>query len=307
MRILVVGAGAIGGYFGGRLLAANRDVTFLVRPERARRLAADGLLVTSPHGDLALPAPPTVQTADLREPFDLVILSCKAYDLDGALEAFAPAVGPATAVLPLLNGMRHLDALDARFGADRILGGLCVISTTLDPGGRILHLNALHNLTFGERDGTPTRRIEAIDAVLGGAGFESRLSGAILQEMWEKWVFIASAAGLNCLLRGTVGDLVAAGGGDLAVALIEEAAAIAALHGFPPGAATLARVRGMLTEPGSGFVASMLRDLERGAPIEADHVVGDLLRRAGSLPCPVLGIAHAHLKTYEARRKREAK
>src|SRR5688572_19463643 len=132
MRFLVVGAGATGGYFGGRLLEVGRDVTFLVRPARAERLAAAGLVITSPAGDVAVLPPPTVLAANLRTPFDVVILACKAYDLEGAIASFAPAVGPNTAVVPLLNGMRHLDALDARFGADRVLGGSCFISAKLD-------------------------------------------------------------------------------------------------------------------------------------------------------------------------------
>src|SRR5262245_20008846 len=162
MRFLVVGAGATGGYFGGRLLEAGRDVTFLVRPARAERLAAAGLAITSPAGDVALAAPPTVLAADLRQPFDLVIPSCKAYDLDGAIESFAPAVGPRTAVVPLLNGMRHLDALDTRFGPDRVLGGSCFISTKLDDAGRIAHVSDIHRLVFGERSGGRSPRAEAI-------------------------------------------------------------------------------------------------------------------------------------------------
>ena len=172
MRFLVVGAGATGGYFGGRLLEAGRDVTFLVRPARAERLAAAGLTITSPAGNVTLPSPPTVLAADLRTPFDVVILSCKAYDLDGAIESFAPAVGPDTAVVPLLNGMRHLDALDARFGADRVLGGSCFISAKLDEGGRIAHVSDIHRLTFGERAGGRPR-VEPRRGH-GGAKFEAR-------------------------------------------------------------------------------------------------------------------------------------
>jgi 2-dehydropantoate 2-reductase len=153
MRFLVVGAGATGGYFGGRLLEAGRDVTFLVRSARAERLAASGPTIASPAGDVTLPSPPTVLAAELRAPFDVVILSCKAYDLEAAIESFAPAVGPQTAVVPLLNGMRHLDALDARFGADRVLGGSCFISAKLDEAGRIAHVSDIHRLTFGERTG----------------------------------------------------------------------------------------------------------------------------------------------------------
>src|ERR1700687_5824934 len=128
MRILVVGAGAIGGYFGGRLLQAARDVTFLVRPKRASELANSGLVVRSPSGDITLKNPPTVQADKLTEKFDVVILSCKAFDLDDAIKSFAPAVGPQTAVIPLLNGMRHLDVLDESFGNDRVLGGQCGIA-----------------------------------------------------------------------------------------------------------------------------------------------------------------------------------
>jgi 2-dehydropantoate 2-reductase len=304
MRLLVVGAGAIGGYFGGRLLAASRDVTFLVRARRAAELAASGLAIRSPFGDLDLSAPPTISAEALREPFDLVLLSCKAYDLDEAIRSFAPAVGPDTAILPLLNGMRHLNVLEARFGAGRVLGGLCLISTALDPGGRIRHLNDSHVLSFGERDGTRSPRIEAIAASLAGAGFDARLSPAILQEMWEKWVFIATAAGITCLMRAAIGDIVAAGAAELVTALLDECTAIAAAAGFPPGDSAKARSRAMLTAPGSGLTASMLRDIELGTRIEADHVIGDLLRRGGA--SPLLRVVHAHLKAYEARRARTA-
>ncbi|MDR3669438.1 MAG: 2-dehydropantoate 2-reductase [Holophaga sp.] len=308
MRILVVGAGATGGYFGGRLLAAGREVTFLVRPERRRRLAENGLVIRSGLGDVNLPAP-TVTADTLDRTFDLVLLSCKAYDLEGAIEGFAPAVGPETAILPLLNGMRHLDRLDERFGASRVLGGLCQISSALDPEGRILHLNTMHSLVFGERDGVRSARIQAVAAELAGCGFHDRLSDQVLLQMWEKWVFIASAAGINCLMRATVADIVAAGASGFALALVDECAGIAAAHGFPPREAWLQKARAMLTEPGAALTASMLRDLERGAPIEADHVVADLLRRGDPQPGanPMLRVVLAHLKAYEARRAREAR
>ena len=179
MRFLVVGAGATGGYFGGRLLEAGRDVTFLVRPARAERLAATGLTIASPAGNVTLRSPPTVLATELRTPFDAVILSCKAYDLDGAIESFAPAVGPDTAVVPLLNGMRHLDALDARFGADRVLGGSCFISAKLDEGGQIAHVSDIHRLAFGERSGGRSPRVEALAAAMAGAKFEAVASDEI--------------------------------------------------------------------------------------------------------------------------------
>jgi 2-dehydropantoate 2-reductase len=307
MRILVVGAGAIGGYFGARLLESGRDVTFLVRAKRAAQLAATGLIVKSPLGDIDLPHPPLIEAQDLRAPFDFIILSCKAYDLDGAIKSFAPAVGPNTLILPLLNGMRQLDALDQRFGAGAVLGGLCAISTTLDDQGRILHFSDFANLAYGARESAQADKAEALDKVLLNAGFDARRSGKIAQEMWEKWTFIASAAGLTCLMRAAVGDIEAAGGADLAVALYNECAEIAAGAGFAPREPARKFAGAMLTTPGSEFVASMLRDIERGAPIEADHIVGDLLHRqdARTERGSILRIAYIHLKAYEARRARE--
>ncbi|MBV8474660.1 MAG: 2-dehydropantoate 2-reductase [Hyphomicrobiales bacterium] len=307
MKILVVGAGGTGGYFGGRLLQAGRDVTFLVRPRRAALLAEHGLTIRSRFGDFHRPAPPTVIQANLDEPFDLILLSCKAYDLDSAIASFAPAVGPRTAILPLLNGMRHLESLAERFGAERVFGGLCIISATLGEDGTILHLNDLHGLTFGELDGTRSARIEAVAAALLDAGFAGRLSETIRQEMWEKWLFIAAAAGATCLMRAAVGDIVAAGAADLATGLIDECAAIATAQGFPPRPASLAMARVALTQPGSMLTASMLRDVENGMPVEADHILGDLLRRTGAADNrALLRVAYAHLKAYEARRAREA-
>jgi 2-dehydropantoate 2-reductase len=307
MRILVVGAGAMGGYFGGRLLEADCDVTFLVRPRRAAQLAKTGLVIRSKFGDAALPAPPTIAADALRAPFDLILLSCKAYDLEQAADSFAPAVGGNTAILPFLNGIGHIDYLVSRFGGGAVLGGQCVISTTLDADGRILHLNDTHLLSFGERDGSASARAEAVTTTLSGAKFDSRLSKTILQEMWEKWVFIATMAAINCLMRATVGDILAAGAKDLSLALLDECAGIATVEGFAPSEPIMTRNRAMLTTPGSTFAASMLRDIERGAPIEGDHIIGDLVRRgeARQRNIPLLRIAQAHLKAYEARRTRE--
>ena len=307
MRILVVGAGALGGYFGGRLKEADRDVTFLVRPRRAEQLAKSGLTVRSPKGDISISAPPTVVAEQLSAPFDLILLSCKAYDLQGAMDSFAPAVGANTAILPLLNGMKHLDLLGARFGGNAVLGGQCIISATLDGEGRVLHLNDSHFVSFGEQNGAKSPRAVAIAEAFSGAKFDSQLSTAILHEMWEKWAFIAAAAGICCLMRGTFGDIAAAGASQLGSDMFTECCAIAAKNAFKPGETAVKRSVGTLTAAGSPIAASMLRDIERGAPIEADHIIGDLLARGSARPVdyPLLQIAYAHLRTYEARRQRE--
>ena len=303
MRTLVVGAGAIGGYFGGRLLEANRDVTFLVRPRRAAELAADGLRIRSRLGDVTIPAPAAIVAENLAETFDLVLLSLKAYDLEGAMETFAPAVGPGTAILPLLNGMRHLETLGERFGAARVLGGTCVIAATLNEKHEIAHLNEAASLSFGERDGSMSERVRNIADLMTGARFDAHASAAILLDMWEKWVFLATLAGGTCLMRAAIGDIAAAPGGtDMVLRLLEECRGIAAGEGYAPREAFLDRTRGMLTAPGSPLTASMLRDIENGAPVEADHIIGDLLRRGRDLA--LLPIVYTHLKAYEARRAR---
>jgi len=305
MRILVVGAGGVGGYFGGRLLEAGQDVTFLVRPKRAAMLAASGLRISSPHGDVVIQKPVTVTADSLAETYDLILLSCKAYDLNDAVDSFAPAVGPGTVILPLLNGLNHLDTLKQRFGPAHVLGGLCVISASLEADGRIAHLNEIHNFAFGELDCSKTERVDAIASILSPARFQSRLSDNILQEMWEKWVFIATGAGITCLMRATVGDIVAAGAADLVTKLLDECASIATGQGFQPSEQALERSRTVFTSPGSPLAASMFRDIERSSPIEVEHVIGDLLRRGDQASSPVLDIVYKHLKAYEARRTRQ--
>lgn len=305
MRILVVGAGATGGYFGGRLLESGQDVTFLVRKGRAAQLAEHGLVIRSTLGNATLPSPAMVQASELREAFDLVLLSCKAYHLPQVIEDMVPAVGPQTMVLPLLNGMRHLDVLDERFGAERVLGGQCVIAATLDKQGVVHHLNQSHSLTFGERDGLRSERVEGVLAAMSPAKFEPRLSTTILQDMWDKWVFLASLAGITCLMRAPVGDIMAAAGGEAAtLQLLEDCRRVALLNHHAPADAVLARACNVLTEKGSKLSASMMRDLEQGGQIEADHVIGDMLARAGAEAdsLVMLRTAYAHLKAYELRR-----
>ena len=306
MRILVVGAGAIGGYFGARLIAAGRDVTFLVRERRAEQLRRDGLVVRSPLGDLNLPTPILVSAKDLGGAYGLIIVSSKSYDLENSIDDFAAGMGPNSHVLPLLNGLRHLDVLDARFGAQRVLGGLARISSTLDAQGRIHQLGTFNALAFGSR-GRGETPIDDVAAALKVPGFDALLSDNILHEMWEKWVFIAAAASTTSLMRATVGDIVAAAAQDIPVGLLQECAAIAAENGFAPREAASKAGLGVLTAPGSAFTASMLRDIEQRSRVEADHIVGDLLKRASkSLPSPLLATAYAHLRAYEARRTRES-
>src|SRR5271166_969339 len=308
MRILVIGAGALGGYFGAYMARAGRDVTFLVRPGRAVQLANGGLRVVSPHGDFSVPAV-TLQADNLRGTYDLILVGTKSYSLPEAMDQFAPTVGPTTAILPILNGMAHLDSLSARFGAEHVLGGKAVISAALDGEGRVVLFAPLHELTFGELSGSFTDRTRALSALFDGYGFDAPVSANILQDMWDKWFQLAAGAGMNRTMRASLGDILTAPGGQEAIlALYAETRAVAAAAGFPSIPAYVEFTTKMYTTAGSPLKASMLRDIERGAATEGEHVLGDLTTRARALGVvtPILDLARIHLATYEAARAREA-
>lgn len=303
MKILVVGAGATGGYFGARLAQAGKDVTFLVRPRRAAALRERGLRITG-LGETETLTPRLVTAAELTGPYDLVLLSVKATALDAALDDIAPAVGPGSAVVPLLNGMAHLGRLNDRFGPDKALGGVARIITTLNDEGDIVRLAPVASLSIGEQDGGASQRVKAVAAELADAGIDTRLPADILAAMWSKWVFISTLAGLTCLMRGTVGDVAAVPGGrDFVTALLAECAAVASAAGHPVERRELDGVAAMLTQDGSSLTASLYRDATQGTPTEAEHVFGDLVDRAArhSVPTPLLDLVTLHLRVHEHR------
>jgi 2-dehydropantoate 2-reductase len=301
VRILIVGAGAVGGYFGGRLAQAGRDVTFLVRDDRAQQLRQRGLEIISPHGDAKIDAKIAVR-AELKEPFDLVLLAVKHYALDAAIADVAPAIGERTAILPVLNGMRHLDRLRAAFGEAHVLGGVCIVATTLDANERIVQLSEMQELSYGELDGTVSERIRTFDRTMQGAGFIARLSSTIELDMWEKWVFIAALGGITCLLRGTIGEVQhAPRGRDLAIAMLDECVAVATAAGYPPRPPAQDRAFNALTDADSNLASSMYRDLQKGRALEADAIIGDVCVRGGvtGVKVPLLSAAYAQLSIYE--------
>lgn len=304
MRLLVIGAGSTGGYFGARLAEAGRDVTFLVRPGRAADLRANGLRVKSPHGDIAL-TPRLAVTGEPLAPFDVVLLTVKAFALKAAMEDMAGAVGPETMILPVLNGMKHVGMLTERFGGKPVIGGVCRIAATLDAEGSIVQLASFHEMFYGELDGSASARVEALDGFMRDAGFDTRLSYSIEREMWEKWVFLAALGAVTCLMRGTVGEVVAAPGGvDFINAVIDEILAVVQASGVRPSAETTANTRKLLTTAGSPLTSSMYRDLRAGATIEAEQIVGDLVARgrATGLSTPLLDAVFAHLSVYQNRK-----
>ena len=308
MKILVLGAGAVGGYFGGRMAEAGADVTFQVRPARAELLAKSGLRISSKLGDLRL-QPKCVTESQVKPDYDVILFTAKAYDLDSAMDAVAPAMaGTKGYVLPMLNGISHLEALDARFGRERVLGGVAYIASTLMPDGEIRHLNDIHRIAFGPRDAAQEPVCDALSSALKDVKFDWKQIDNVEQAMWDKWVLLATLAGITCLMRAPVGDIVATGSGEkLTLALLHEHAAVAKASGFATPDGVMQNYRSMLTQKGSTFTASMLRDIESGGQAEGDHILGALLARARKLnvPAPVLEVAATHLEAYAARKRRE--
>jgi 2-dehydropantoate 2-reductase len=304
MRILIVGAGATGGYFGARLAQAGRDVTFLVRPARAAQLAA-GLHIISPHGNFSI-APKLLTAGQIATAFDIILLTVKAFALEAALNDIAPAIGPGTMIVPVLNGMKHVDGITARFDAKTLIGGVCKIGATLDCDGRVVQLSPGHDLAYGEMNGENSTRIAQLDAFMQNAGFDVKLSRDITQDMWEKWVLLASLGGITCLMRGTIGQVEAAGGAAFANAFIDECAATATAEGHPPSTGFLAAIRPMLTAKASPLTASMYRDLIAGNAVESEQIIGDFFLRAQKhgLATPLLGAAYVHLTVYQNSRPR---
>ena len=309
MRILVLGAGAIGGYFGGRLVQAGGDVTFLVRERRAEQLRTRGLVVRSPHGDFTVPAQTVVRAADAGG-VDLVIVTCKSYDLESAIESIAPAVGATTCVLPLLNGVAHIDRLVAAFGAARVAGGSCAIPATLTADGEVVQLGTFHSIVFGRLAATAAdaqAKLETLRDLYAKTPVPVEISSDMMGALWEKFVGLASLAAMTCLMRASVGDIVSTDDGEALVAETFAACSqTAAAEGHPPRDAVVQRFRAMLGDRTSTLTASMLRDLEAGGRTEAAHIVGDMLQRAraaGVDPGP-LRAAWCHLQAAERIRER---
>ncbi len=303
MRILVVGAGSTGGYFGGRLMQAGRDVTFLVHPLRAEVIRNIGLQILSPHGNVSL-TPIVITAREIQSAFDIILLTVKSFSLHEAIEDFAPAVSGSSMILPFLNGMKHVEILKARFGGTSVIGGVCKIAACIDREGRIVQLSPLQELAYGEMDGEVTPRMAQLDSVMHGGGFDARLSTEIAREMWEKWVLLATLGGVTCLMRGSIGQIVAAPGGtDFTIALLDEVVGLIKQLGCELTQSFIDSSKAMLTQEGSQMTSSMFRDLEQGKHIEKEQIIGDLVTRAQRIgfSTPLMRLVLANLSVYEAK------
>lgn len=305
MRILVVGAGATGGYFGARLAQAGQDVTFLLREKRALAVQRDGLTVHSPHGDFHF-QPSVLQASQLTGPYDLILLTVKSFGLEAAIKDIAPVVGEHTMILPVLNGMKHIETLSQRFGEHALLGGLCKINATLDADGHIHQMTPMHQIYYGELSGEKTARIQRVDQAFKEAGFDAFLSETIMTDLWEKWLLLCSFGAITCTMHGNIGQVASAPGGtEFATGIVNEALTTMKAFGYAERAAAVAKVKEAVTDKYSEQTSSMYRDMTQGNPVEADQIVGDLVERAirVGINVPLLQAAYTHLCVYQKNRQ----
>lgn len=305
MRFLVLGAGALGGYFGGKLQKGGADVTFLVRPRRAAQLADRGLVLKAQDEEIRAPAR-TVLAGQIDRPHDVIVLCCKAYDLDDAVLAIAPAVGPDSAVLPFLNGIKHVSILSDRFGRERVLGGLTAVNAVLAPNGDVVQSPVKIDMTaFGELSGQPSARCAAIQLAFAAAGLSVAVRDDIIAFMWAKLFAFACIAAVATLTRARAGVIAASpAGGSLVAAAIEECGRVVTAEGYPPPQDVADIVRGLYARRDSNYGPSMLVDIEEGRPTEGEHTIGDLVERAArrGVAVPILTAALCNLQAYELGR-----
>jgi 2-dehydropantoate 2-reductase len=296
MKILIVGAGGIGGFFGAKLQQAGADITYLLREKRQKLIQQQGLMIETPKGSFTI-QPKTVLADQLEPVYDLIILACKAFDLDDSLKSIAKA-STRGVILPFLNGLTHLNSLDRMFGKDRVMGGVAHIAATISESGSVKQLTELGSLTIGPRTPEQEALSKAFFELCKKADFDSFYKENIEQALWDKWVFLASLAGMTTICRGSIGDIAATPDGkDLSKRMLAECCAIAASCEYPISEGAQSNSQAILTKEGSPFTASMLRDLLAGKRDEHQHILGDLIGFANqqSIDCPLLKIAYTHM------------
>ena len=301
MKILIVGAGGIGGYFGARLMETGQDVTFLVRSRRKAQLEKTGLNIKSVNGDMEL-VPKLVTAQQQGEQFDLVVLTTKAYQLEGAINDIRPFVGDAGMILPLLNGISHVDDLVAAFGEERVLGGLCFIETTLDENGTIVQTSPMNQLVFGERSGKESARILEVERAFDGTKADFSLSANIEQDMWHKYLFITAMSGITAAMESPIGPIRDLEAGQRTIAaLLQELVSVMKAIGAPVKETIAEDQLAKINSLQPGMKSSMQRDMEKGQAIEADHLQGYLLEKAAAekIAVPVLDAIYTKLKLYD--------
>ena len=300
MKILVLGVGGIGGFFGGYLHESGADVTFLVRPKRKALLITDQLKVISPLGNLNLD-PKLILAEELKPVYDIILISCKTYDLDQAIIDLRPTKGRGL-IIPLLNGITHMKKLDEEFGKDNIMGGLAHISSNVNEDGTIEHFSEFKKLTFGNRDLSKNNAVKEFAEVCAKTKFDVVLSEDINLDLWKKWVFISTVAGATTLFSCSLGEIVRNDfGKKIIIDLFDECRSIAKLYEFNFEDSEVDTILKTITSSSSPIKASMQRDVEKKSFTEHEQIFGDLIIKGQkyNFECPILMSCYIRMNVYQ--------
>jgi len=278
-RIVVFGAGAVGGYFGGRLAHAGHHVTFIARGAHLDAIRRNGLQVSSPTGDFVVtPATATDDTSSVGVA-DVVLVGVKAGAVSGLAATLHPLIGRHTVVVPLQNGVEAAADLMVAVGSERVIGGLCRIAASVTAPGRIAHAGITPTVVLGEMDGSHSPRVDLVAALLRSADVAVEISDDIQAALWEKFLLIAPWGGLGGVTRVPLDALCSAPETRrLLEAAMTEVAALAAAHGVTLAADIVSRTLEFLDAVPSGGTASMQRDLMARRPSELDTQTGTIVR-----------------------------
>jgi len=308
MRIAVYGAGAVGGYFGGRLAQAGEAVTFIARGEHLQALQRQGLKVDSLNGDFTLQPVDATDDPDRVGPVDVVLVAVKAWQVSAAAVEMRPLVGSDTLVVPLLNGVEAPDQLAEVLGVEHVAGGLCRISSILAAPGYIRHVGIEPSVVFGELDNRPSQRCRSLLAAFEHAGVKAEIPPDIRVAMWEKFLFIAAFGGVGAVTRAPAGVLrsVPEVRAVLEMAL-QEILAVAVAQGVSLPQDSVARTMKFIDGLPAGVQASMQRDIIDGKPSELAAQTGAVVRlgKKMNVQTPANDFLYACLLPQELRARGE--
>jgi 2-dehydropantoate 2-reductase len=305
VTVLIVGAGATGGYIGERLIAAGRDVTFLVHQQTLARLTADGLRLR--HGGdidaIDVADVKALTAAELNATYDVIVVAVRTGAVESAIEDFRSAVGEVTRVVPIMNGMRHLSLLTAAFGRQRVVGAATRLAASMSADGTIEVVVPGVDMQIGLLDGGDPDALDRTRAELEVPDISVKIRDKVVGAMWEKFAFITSTAVLTCLVGDEIGPIARADGGiELGRQVLAEVSSIAAAEGYPLTGAARSGLDAMLTDPSSAFGPSMFRDMRAGRPVEF-AVLEDLAARARThqLDAPLLDASMVVIDVHNRR------
>ncbi len=310
MKIAVIGAGGVGGYFGARLAAGGQDVHFLARGAHLEAMRSSGLQVLSGNGDVLVKPVQASARPDEIGICDLVMIAVKLWSTREALEQARPMVGPDTAVVSFQNGVIAVDEVVAAFGRERALGGVANIAAVIEKPGVIRHSGSMALLQFGELDGRVTPRVQALQAACEAAGVQCKVADDIQKAIWEKYVFLVGASSMTTLTRLPLGPIREDPDTRMLMKqVMDEVAAVGRAKGVALDADLVERLLQRLDGLPREMVASMLGDLERGNRLELPWLAGGVVRMGHALnvPTPANGFVYAVLKPYVDGRPKDAR